>query len=49
MKKCKSTYYGGLQIDHITKESISPDGSRKPLKQKELTEMKKREKVMGCK
>ncbi len=46
--KCKTSYYGGLYIDHITKESISPDNTRKPLTKRELTEMHKREKIMGC-
>ena len=42
------SYYGGLKIDHKTKESVSPDGDRKFLTKEELKEMKRREKLIEC-
>lgn len=39
------SYLGGLWIDHKTKQSVSPDGKRKPLTQSELKEMKRRERI----
>lgn len=44
IKKCANhryTYFGGLLIDHLKEESVSPDGDRKKLTQKQRKYLRK--------